>query len=309
MPDLDISSPAAEAILGRLASQPGQVVIAPPGEGPGYWAGGPSAVWHEGFYWLAYRLRLPVTEGRGYANVVARSADGVTFETIATVSSEQFSCASLERPSLVVLPGGGWRLYVSCSTWGSKHWWIEAIDAANPADLATGKRTVVMPGDELTAWKDPYIVHGEHGWQMWVCKHPIEDPDTADRMDSWYATSADGLAWDVQGCALQRGGDGWDRRGRRIAAVVEDAGQWTAFYDGRATAEENWEERTSAAIGATPGEFTPMGDDPVGAPAGPDTCLRYLSVVDAPGGGWRLYYESARSDGAHDLRTEYVPRP
>ena len=39
---------------------------------------------------------------------------------------------------LLPLPGGGWRLYVSCATPGSKHWWIEALDAADPSGLATG---------------------------------------------------------------------------------------------------------------------------------------------------------------------------
>ncbi|MGO8873928.1 MAG: hypothetical protein ACLQPH_21490 [Acidimicrobiales bacterium] len=103
-----------------------QVVVEPPDEGPGYWAGGPSAVLSDdGTFWLAYRLRRPLGTGRGYANVVARSADGVTFETVVVLDRESFDCASLERPALVALPDGSWRLYVSCATPGTDHWRVE----------------------------------------------------------------------------------------------------------------------------------------------------------------------------------------
>ncbi|HVU92652.1 MAG TPA: hypothetical protein VHC23_10480, partial [Jatrophihabitans sp.] len=130
------------ALLDALSADGGQVVVPAPGPGEGFWAGGPSAVRSGADVWLAYRLRRPVDRGRGYANVVARSGDGLTFEVVATLTSAQFGCASLERPALVHRPDGGWRLYVSCSTPNSKHWWVEAVDADEPAGLATGARTV-----------------------------------------------------------------------------------------------------------------------------------------------------------------------
>jgi hypothetical protein len=302
-------SPTAIALVDVLRTQRGTVVVDPPGAGSGYWAGGPNAVFHDGAYWMAYRLRRPVTEGRGYANVVARSTDGEHFETVATVTAEQFDCASLERPALVPLPTGGWRLYVSCSTLNSKHWWVESIEAADMAELAGGRRTVVLPGDSDTAWKDVVVSYIEpHGWQMWACRHPLDGgDDEADRMTTWYFESADGLDWTPVSESLKPDADGWDRRGRRVGAVAELDGVWVMLYDGRRDAAENWEERTGIAVGARPSEFAAVAIDPIGGVEAPGGCLRYSSFLADPSGGLRVYYETTRSDGAHDLRTVFVP--
>ena len=292
-------------VLAALARDDAETAVQPPSSGPGFWAGGPSALLHDGTWWLAYRLRRPIDAGRGYANVVARSDDGVHFDTVATVTSAAMGAASLERPALVVRPDGGWRLYVSCSTLGSKHWWVEAIDADDAAGLSDGRRTVVLPGDAHEAWKDVVVRVDGDAWSMWACRHPLDDgDDEADRMTSVYATSADGLAWDRHGTALAPG-EGWDRRGTRITAVLpgRDGTTW-ALYDGRASAEENWYERTGLAHGdgAT---FTAVGG-PV--PAEPGRALRYASAVPIDD-GVRVFYERTRDDGAHDLRTVYVPLP
>ncbi len=292
-------------VLAALSTTAGEVAISAPGDGDGFWAGGPSALLHENVWWLAYRLRRPVDQGRGFANVVARSDDGAHFTTVATVTSEQMGAASLERPALVVKPDGGWRLYVSCSTQGSKHWWVEALDAGSPAGLADGARTVVLPGDATVAWKDVVVRVDDGQWRMWACRHPLDDgDDEADRMTTAYATSVDGLAWTVETTAL-RPGEGWDRRGARITAVLpDDDGSWWALYDGRASAAENWSERTGVAHG-TADHLMPVAG-PVPAERGP--ALRYASTVP-DGSGVRVFFEATRPDGAHDLRTVYAPRP
>jgi hypothetical protein len=298
----------AADIAERMGRSAGHVVIEPPGDGPGFWAGGPSAVWSEGAFWLAYRLRRPVNQGRGFANVVARSEDGVRFETVATVTSEQFGAASLERPALVPLPDGGWRLYASCSTWHSKHWWVEAIEAASVEKLPVGDRTVVLAGNPATAWKDVVVHRDGRDWRMWACRHPLDGgDDEADRMTSWYATSIDGLTWTFGGQALAPTPGSWDARGARITSVLAGTSAadpaWTAFYDGRADSAGNWHERTGLAVGDGPSRFTAVGGP---TPAG--LTARYLSVVQLPD-GVRLYWEASRADGANELRTEYVPRP
>lgn len=287
-------------VLAALALGPATVVVDPPGDGPGHWAGAPSAVLDGDTWWLAYRLRRPVGAGRGYANVVARSADGLSFTPVATVTSEDLGTASLERPALVRLPDGGWRLYLSCATPGSKHWQVVALDAARPEDLPGGARSSVLPGSATEAWKDVVVLPGEP-WQMWACRHPLDGgDDAADRMSTWRFTSADGLSWVPTGEVL-RPGAGWDRRGTRVSAVWSEGGRLVTLYDGRASAAENYEERTGLAVGTADG-LTPV-EGPV--PATPGGALRYACVVPV-GDGLRVYVEQARSDGAHDLRTLLV---
>src|ERR1700742_4138905 len=124
------------------------VAVEPPGQGGGFWGGGPSAVAADGGIYLAYRLRRPVGDGRGYAVAIAFAPDGVHFgQPVAVIAKEELGTESLERPELVQLPGGGWRLYLSCATPGTKHWRVEVTDAASPAAFDVRDRTVVLPGD------------------------------------------------------------------------------------------------------------------------------------------------------------------
>ena len=51
------------------------------------------------------------------------------------------------------------------------------------------------------------------------------------------------------------------------------------------------------------GPLTAEDREPLGSPHAPNG-LRYLSLVTLPDGRQRMYYESTRADGAHDLRTE-----
>ena len=114
-------------------------MIAPPGVGLGYWAGAPSAALGDDGIYLAYRLRRPIGVGRGYATAVARSADGMHFETVAMIGSDEVRAESLERPGLVRDHSGRWRLYLSCATPGTKHWRIEVLEfRAAGARSATG---------------------------------------------------------------------------------------------------------------------------------------------------------------------------
>ncbi|MEW9533182.1 hypothetical protein [Microbispora sp. NPDC049125] len=284
------------------------VAIPPPGDGPGFWAGAPSAVCRDGWIYLAYRLRRPIGAGRGYAVEIARSADGERFETILTITKESMKTESLERPTLVVTPEGRWRLYLSCATYGTKHWRVEVLEADDPAGFDPSESKVVLPGDLKTGVKDPVIVHHDGVWHLWASCHPLEDDDETDQMVTDYATSPDGLEWSWQGTALDRRPDRWDSRGVRVSAVTFTGQTVIAYYDGRASAAENYEERTGVAIGPDPSTLTATGTRPAAESSHGGRGLRYLSIVPVLD-GHRLYYELTRADGAHELRTELRTGP
>jgi hypothetical protein len=283
------------------------VAVEPPGDGAGNWAGAPSAVLEDGVVHLAYRVRAPLGRGRGLAVVLARSRDGVTFEPVAEVTKDRFGAESLERPALLRTPEGRWRLYVSCATPGSKHWWIDVLEADTLEGLADVPRRTVLPGDHRHAVKDPVIVLDDGTWHLWASVHPLDVPLHEDRMTTEHYTSPDGLEWTHAGGALCPRSGRWDARGVRVSAVFRVDGRWAMTYDGRATAEENWEERTGLAYATgTDGVFSAYGHTPVAESPHAGRGLRYLTVVELPEGGYRLYYEATRADGAHELRTELL---
>jgi hypothetical protein len=279
---------------GRVA-----VAVPAPAPGPRAWAGAPSAAADDdGSFVLAYRVR--VADDGVARTVIARSAGGERFTTVGTLDRSRFGAHSLERPALVRTAGGGWRLYVSCASadWPArKHWWIEALDADTPEGLAAAASTPAFPGDDRTAVKDPVIRRDGDGWAAWVCCHPLDERDEEDRMTTAYATSVDGIAWSWRGAAIAPRPGTWDARGTRVTAVLPNG--W-ATYDGRASKEENFAERTGLARRAGPdGRLVQAGDAPVAD-------VRYLDAVVLPDGGVRLFYEAPLPDQSHELRTELV---
>jgi hypothetical protein len=84
----------------------------------------------------------------------------------------------------------------------------------------------------------------------------------------------------------------------RVSAVLSGA----AYYDGRASRDENFHERTGVSAGIAtkapaPARLRAYGEGPVAD-------VRYVDVVPERTGGLRLFYEAPRLDGAHELRTE-----
>lgn len=280
-----------------LVPRPDDAVVAvpAPASGPGNWVGAPSAVEdvHGGLV-VAYRVRT--ADQRGSSNVVARSADGQGLTPVVELGKDRFGAESLERPALVRTQTG-WRLYVSCATPGTKHWRIDALEAEDLAGLQAAEPRTVFPGDDLTGVKDPVIRRDGRRWQAWICCHPLDELDEEDRMTTRYATSDDGLRWQWQGTALEGRPGMWDSRGARVTAVLPDG---SAAYDGRASKEANFSERTGwATPGQSAGTLVAAGDAPL-------SDARYLDIVPLRAGGHRLYYEAPLPDGSHELRTQLL---
>lgn len=281
------------------------MVLPAPAAGSGAWAGAPAAARVDGEIFLAYRLRA--ARQRGYAVVVARSADGVVFRPLVTISKDEMGASSLERPALAIAPDGTWRLYLSCATPGAKHWRVELVEAAAPDAFDPRSRQVLLPGDSAHAVKDPVVLRQGGRWHLWASVHPLADPDHTDRMTTEYASSDDGLDWTWQATALAPRPGEWDARGVRVAWVRPGADGFTAYYDGRATAEQNCEERTGIAVGQAPDTLVAVGRAPVAQSSQAGGGLRYLTVIELADGRERLYYELTNANGSHDLVTELRP--
>jgi hypothetical protein len=260
--------------------------------GMGNWIGAASASIHDGYIYLAYRDRHPVDKGRGNHAYVCRSPvdDGTHFDMLCTIDKEDMDAESLERPALDVTPEGNWDLYLSCATFNSKHWRIEKLRATRPEDFSAKTRTTVFPGSAEFGIKDPVLLRDGEDLRIWATLHPLtEGDDNADKMTSIDACSG--------ATVMEPDPDTWYSRGTRITSVLGDY----AYFDGRATAEQNFEEETGLAHWNGSRYIPEAG--PVGSPHD-GGALRYVSAIALPDGRVRMYYESATEYGSHELRTE-----
>ncbi|WP_239153329.1 hypothetical protein [Virgisporangium aliadipatigenens] len=275
-------------------SAPAAVVVPAPGRGDGYWAGASSVV-HDGAggYAAGYRVRNG-HDGHDQT-VLARSADGERFETVAVLERERFGARWMQRPALV-RTGDGWRLFVCCGAPESKRWWIETLQSPDLEGFATAASRRTFPDEAAYGVKDPVVRLVDGTWHAWICCHPLDVPGAEDRMFTGWATSPDGWDWTWRGTVLRGRPGAWDARGARLTTFLPDG---RAGYDGRATAEENWFERTAVATPTGDGRFAALPDSPV-------VDARYLDVLALPDGGVRIYYEARLPDLSHELRTELI---
>lgn len=309
--------------LGHLDPLDSTVVLSPEAFEPGYWIGCASVL-HEparNRFVMTYRQRRPRGHAggdRGYRCAVAVSEDGVAFTDVWSVHKTELASPSMERFSLIAVDGG-YHLYISYVDPADNRWRIDLLEAAelDGFDVASRKEVLTAASTGTEGVKDPYIIRrGPVTYLIASYAASLSGTDdagtahaTADIYNVGATTHPTGLATSVDGRTFTWHGevlgvgDGWDCYQARINSVVAlDGGGYLGFYDGSASHRENYEERTGLAV--SPDLFTWHRL----TPAGPWTVtphasgsVRYLDahVID---GQWWIYFETTRSDGAHELR-------
>lgn len=323
----DQSHRKSVGVLPSFDPAAGTVVAEPPGSGEGFWAGGPSALFddRDQQFYLSYRLRTPVEAGgwggRGGETVVAASADGTAFEPVWRARKTDFEALSIEKSGLALTGDGRFRLYVSYSSEHDYRWRVDILEAGDPREFDPASRMTVL-SPELTGTegvKDPVLFCVGGLWHMYVNfapRPPGADFSKLDRMHragnafvSGEAPCPTGLAVSVNGACFQwlgqvlPCGSGWDRYLARMSALVYTPPLFTAIYDGRPNSGANYADRPALALTSDLRTFHKIdwGQGIMRSPHGRGT-LRYieaLRVADAI----HFFYEMAREDFAHELRT------
>jgi hypothetical protein len=304
----------------------GVTVMAPLGEGKGWWVGAPSAYWDGSRFYLSFRTRKPQPE-RGGLFQVAVSDDGEHFEPVCTVRKEDLGTSSIERGALLQAGPDLWRLYLSYVDPADNRWRIDLLEAPSPDQFDASQRRPILTAADIQAEgiKDPWVCQVGDTWYMIVSYAPtpegavdyeamhgtrdIYNTGTSKSL-SGLATSADGLSWEWQGTILEPSESGWDQYAARLNTVFHDGSRFVGLYDGSRSVEENYEERCGVAVSNDLRSWQRLSvDGPVVGSAGPNEpgAVRYAEAVQGP--DWiRFYYEYTRPDGSHELRTVLVNR-
>lgn len=309
--------PPAERILRDV-----QIVREPSGTESGHWAGAPGAFYDtdEQAFYLTYRIRRPrgLEPDRGGEARIARSTDLTHFEDIWSVTKDAYASASIERSAIRRGRDGLWRYFTSFVDPADGRWCVSMVKDSHPArlDPSTARRLFTARRLGLQGIKDPWIFE-EHGVYYMLLSVAMpnrrtreESHATLDIFNTGDCVSATGLArsedlesWEWLGVVFAPSASGWDAYCRRINSVVRHEQQYIAFYDGSASHLENYEEKTGVAVSTRDLQAweSRTGDGPALTSSYASGSLRYLDAVSARDGVW-AFYESARADGAHDLR-------
>jgi hypothetical protein len=310
----------------------GITVLSPEASGPGYWVGAPGVTYdpeRERFL-LTYRRRRPRGQepDRGYQAYIAESQDGIHFADLWSVKKEQFGSTSIERLCLRK-DGSGYLLYVSYVDPADNRWRIDVLasTALDGFDPLLARPLLTAADTQTEGVKDPHVIRIGPAYYMFVSfakARPFRPEEvtrahaTADIYATGLTTCPTGLAVSGDGQRFRwlgevlPTGEGWDRYQARLTSVLyvpatqAGAAIFVGFYDGSATAGENYEERCGMAVSFDLSRWHRLTADNPWARAPHSTgSLRYMDVVTV-GEELLLYYEYARPDGSHELRMNRV---
>ena len=301
----------------------GTTILEPPGLGTGYWVGAPSAIYDDerSMFYLYYRRRKPRGMGRGYECGISESRDGINFSEIWTASKDYFGSISVERAALVKTLEGKYRLYIGYVAPEDNKWKIDMIEANSPERLDPENKKLALAPEKcgVEGVKDPYILIVGGKYYMLVSYAPSPERtskglhDTADvfntgktSSNTGLALSRDGVNFTWAGDVLSPPGNGWNAYAARITCILYIPPVFNAFYDGSASVEENYEEKTGLAITFDLMNYYHVTEKaPILVSPHASGSLRYMDAIRL-GEDIYYYYEYARRDGSHELRVNKV---
>ncbi len=306
----------------------GVVVREPERAGPGYWAGCPGILYEPDRqrFLLSYRQRRPrgTAPDRGWRCALAASSDGVRFDDIWEIRKGELGTASMERFCLIPAPGGGYRLYISYVDPADNRWRIDVLEAADPASFAvrSARPALTAAGTGTEGVKDPYVLRigpvtylfaSFAAARAFTAEERQRAHSTGDIYNAGMTTHPTGLATSLDGATFHWHGpvldvgESWDAYQARLTCVVPLGAGYVGFYDGSASAGENYEERCGIATSGDMWHWQRLSPQRpwIVSPHG-SGAIRYLDAL-VVNRQWWIYYETARADGAHDLRLHRVP--
>ncbi len=313
-------------IAPRFNPGEGETIVEPPGEGYGFWAGAPSAIfdYEGGKFYLSYRRRWPLYEGRGGECCVAESEDGVNFKTIWTAKKEDFGANSIEGSSIIRDPSGEWRLYISFEVAKAYDrnpptWRVSLMQADSPENFRPELERPVMDGPMFgfTFVKDPsvYIMGGEY-WAFTSVGIPDqgggvvegEDIRQMGRGSSALITSPDGIHFNKARVVLGPSGEdsSMDCFQARITSILYLPPVWSVFYDAARHRADGYDEFCCLAVTRDFVNFSRLSlREPWVKSPHASGCIRYLDALMVEG-EIHYFYEYARADRSHELRHNKV---
>jgi hypothetical protein len=318
--------------LGNIAERfsTWDVVAVPDRAEPEWWAGAPSIERDDaGNFWMAARMRTadaPLGE-RGYELRIYRSADGVKFTPVRSISRQDVKLPGFERPALRRDPRSGkFKLYACGRLHGP--WCIfKFADADSPDKFdPTSAKAVIEPrAQELIdadktvgtydrpafvpdGYKDPVINFFGGHFHCYV----IGTTRAVER--TYHFTSADGETWEPVGSLSQSVMDlaGWHDFAIRPASILPLGAGYLFVYEGSDTRWTDPIYNISTGLGFTFDlnrvvDLTPRAPLLRSLTPGRLETWRYSEWLWVGDELW-VYAEVENKDSTHEIRRFVLPR-